>query len=112
VTHARTAGQKKGNGEKSPGHAATNQTRKSNSGRAATSNRTPPSVGTRALGARSHITATSATTTSSAKYISPDKTRQNNIDSKCPLADNLQLAPWSPQYRATPLPKYYEEFDP
>jgi hypothetical protein len=40
------------------------------------------------------------------------QTRQNNIDSKCPLADNLQLAPWSPQYRATPLPKYYEEFDP
>jgi hypothetical protein len=39
-------------------------------------------------------------------------TRQNNINSKCPLADNLQLAPWPPQYRAAPLPKYYGESDP
>jgi hypothetical protein len=35
--------------------------------------------------------------------------RQNNIDSKCLPADNLQLAPWPTQYRATPPPKYYGE---
>jgi hypothetical protein len=28
------------------------------------------------------------------------------------LADNLQIAPWQPQYRAVPPPKYYGEFDP
>jgi hypothetical protein len=28
------------------------------------------------------------------------------------LADNLQLAPWPPQYRATPPPKYFEDLDP
>jgi hypothetical protein len=38
--------------------------------------------------------------------------RQNNIDNKCPLADNLQLAPWPTQYRAAPPPKYYGESDP
>jgi hypothetical protein len=77
VTHVGTAGQKKGDGEKSPDHAATNQTRKSHSGRAAVSNRIPPSVGTQALDARALITATSATATSSAKHISPDKTKQH-----------------------------------
>jgi hypothetical protein len=38
--------------------------------------------------------------------------RQNNINNKCHLADNLQLAPWPTQYRAAPLPKYYGESDP
>jgi hypothetical protein len=38
--------------------------------------------------------------------------RQNNIDSKCPLANNLQLASWPLQYRVAPLPKYYRESDP
>jgi hypothetical protein len=28
------------------------------------------------------------------------------------LADNLQLTPWPPQYRAVPPPKYYGESDP
>jgi hypothetical protein len=77
VTHAGIAGQKKGNGEKSPDHATTNQTRKSNSDRTVASNRTPPSVGTRVLGARDLVTATSAIATSSAKYISPDKTKKH-----------------------------------
>jgi hypothetical protein len=76
-------------------------------GRAAASSRSRPSVGTWALGARALITATSATSTSSAKYISLDKL--NNIDSKCPLADNLQLALWLRQYRVAPPPKYYRE---
>jgi hypothetical protein len=40
------------------------------------------------------------------------QTRQNNIDSKCPMADNLQLASWPPQYRVAPPPKYYGESDP
>jgi hypothetical protein len=41
-----------------------------------------------------------------------NQSRQNNIGSKCLLADNLQLASWLPQYRAAPPPKYYGEFDP
>jgi hypothetical protein len=77
VTHAGIASQKKGNGEKSPDHATTNQTRKSNSGRTVASNRTPPSAGTQVLGARALVTATSAIVTSSVKYISPDKTKQH-----------------------------------
>jgi hypothetical protein len=35
--------------------------------------------------------------------------KQSSIDPKCPLADNLQLAPWPTQYRAAPPPKYYGE---
>jgi hypothetical protein len=38
--------------------------------------------------------------------------KQSSIDAKCPLADNLQLAPWPTQYRLAPLPKYYGESDP
>jgi hypothetical protein len=45
ATHAGTAGQKKGDGEKSPDHAATTPIRKSNSDRAVMSNRTPLSAG-------------------------------------------------------------------
>jgi hypothetical protein len=37
--------------------------------------------------------------------------RQNSINSKCPLADNLQLALWPTQYRAAPPPKYDGESD-
>jgi hypothetical protein len=37
---------------------------------------------------------------------------QGSVDSKCPLADNLQLTPWPPQYTIVPPPKYYEESDP
>jgi hypothetical protein len=40
------------------------------------------------------------------------QTRQNNINSKCPLADNLQLALCLPQYRAAPPPKFFGESDP
>jgi hypothetical protein len=109
AAHAATTGYKKGDGEKSPDHVAINWTRKSNSGKATMSNRTPSSAGTWAFGARAFITAIA---TSPTEYISPDKTRQNNIDSKCPLADNLQLAPWPPQYRAAHSLKYYGESDP
>jgi hypothetical protein len=35
-----------------------------------------------------------------------------SINPKCPLADNMYLAPWPPQYRAAPPPKYYGESDP
>jgi hypothetical protein len=38
--------------------------------------------------------------------------RQSSINTKCPLADNLQLVPWLAQYRAAPPPKYYGESDP
>jgi hypothetical protein len=38
--------------------------------------------------------------------------RQSNTDSKCPLADSLELASWPTQYKMAPLPKYYEESDP
>jgi hypothetical protein len=38
--------------------------------------------------------------------------QDNNIDSKCLLADNLQLASWPLQYREAPPPKYYGESDP
>jgi hypothetical protein len=34
------------------------------------------------------------------------------IDRKCPLIDDMQLAPWPPQYRATMLQKYYRDSDP
>jgi hypothetical protein len=37
--------------------------------------------------------------------------KQSNIDPKCPLADNLQLAPWPTQYRVAPPSKYYGESD-
>jgi hypothetical protein len=37
---------------------------------------------------------------------------QGSVDSKCPLANILQLASWPPQYRAAPLLKYYEESNP
>jgi hypothetical protein len=37
---------------------------------------------------------------------------QGSVNNKCPLADNLKLAPWPLQYRAIPLPKYYGESDP
>jgi hypothetical protein len=30
---------------------------------------------------------------------------QDTINTKCPLADNLQLALWLPHYRAAPPPK-------
>jgi hypothetical protein len=40
------------------------------------------------------------------------QSRQNNISSKCPVTDNLQLAPWLTQYRVAPQPKYYGESDP
>jgi hypothetical protein len=33
-------------------------------------------------------------------------------NTKSPLADNLQLTPWPPQYRAAPPPKYYGDTDP
>jgi hypothetical protein len=36
----------------------------------------------------------------------------NAIDNKCPLAEDLQLAPWPPQYRAATPPKYYGDSDP
>jgi DNA replicative helicase MCM subunit Mcm2 (Cdc46/Mcm family) len=63
--------------KKSPDHATTNQTRKINSGKAAASNRTPPSVGIWALSAGALVTATSAIATYSAEYISPNKTEQH-----------------------------------
>jgi hypothetical protein len=34
------------------------------------------------------------------------------MDNKCPLVDNLQLAPWPLQYRVVPPPKCYGESDP
>jgi hypothetical protein len=37
---------------------------------------------------------------------------QGTINSKCPLANSLQLAPRLPQYRATPPLKYYGDSDP
>jgi hypothetical protein len=37
---------------------------------------------------------------------------QRTIDNKCPLADNLQLAPLPPQYRAPPPLKYFGDLDP
>jgi hypothetical protein len=37
---------------------------------------------------------------------------QGAIDNKCPLANSLQLAPWPPQYRAAPPPKYFGDSDP
>jgi hypothetical protein len=36
----------------------------------------------------------------------------DTTDPKSPLADCLQLAPWPPQYRAAPLPKYHNNTDP
>jgi hypothetical protein len=42
----------------------------------------------------------------------PRHTIQSSIDSKCSLADNMQLAPWPAQYKAAPPPKYYGESDP
>jgi hypothetical protein len=37
---------------------------------------------------------------------------QGTIDKKCPLADNLQLALWPPQYRAGAPPKYFGHSNP
>jgi hypothetical protein len=34
------------------------------------------------------------------------------IDDKCPLADNLHLAPWPPQYRGAPPLKYFGDSEP
>jgi hypothetical protein len=67
MTHAGTTGQKESDGEKSPGHAAIDRTRKTNSGKVATSNRTPSPVGRWALTARAFAIATSTTVTSLAK---------------------------------------------
>jgi hypothetical protein len=39
--------------------------------------------------------------------------RQHKMpNTKSPPADNLQLTPWPPQYRAAPPPKYYGDTDP
>jgi hypothetical protein len=34
------------------------------------------------------------------------------IDNKYLLANNMQLAPWLPQYRAVMPPKYFNDLDP
>jgi hypothetical protein len=38
--------------------------------------------------------------------------RQSSSNPKCPLADNLQIAPWPAQYREAHLTKYYGESNP
>jgi hypothetical protein len=37
---------------------------------------------------------------------------QGAINNKCPLANSLQLAPWPPQYKVAPPPKYFGDSDP
>jgi hypothetical protein len=45
------------------------------------------------------------------QYI-PPSSQFSKTDPKSPLANHLQLTPWSSHYRATPPPKYHGNIDP
>jgi hypothetical protein len=121
LARGRPYGQMKASDAASPNHATTNRARKSNASRAASSHKYPSPARARA----SVTVASDATTFASANIETAASSRhhqpaqqqqqppilQGTIDNKCPLIDNLQLAPWPPQYKAAPPPKYFRDSD-